>query len=309
MVFVKVHVPFEKLLQAAEEVGLYMKLRREADKAADDNETIAELKRIVRHEKAPEPHYDAHGNAVPPQQKGCSPGAWLSGLLWPSTEVNESMLAYSARFRVAHCQKFHGFKAGDESFFTLAQRAELTMHWLNHTAYEPGDGTTNSYIGLDRLLRRGVYKTAFPLHGDGYDFYGRPLFPPPQTAARRLSNTFLISHDSAHHDTATDGASRRAWSPARAGPDAPAASAAYVGVGESDLNNDSRVSMREYLKKHWASYRKWRHQQVRSLNFLAGFLRRRFQLAGVINTWYSYVQPLDMIRSYFGEKFTFYYAW
>ena len=69
-------------------------------------------------------------------------------------------------------------------FFTDAERAMIAWQILNHTSWDKKDDTC---IGIQRLLDKGVYEAAYPLHDGPYDQPNRD----GSNSDRRVSYFFI----------------------------------------------------------------------------------------------------------------------
>jgi len=139
-VFVKIHAPFETLLHVAEEVQLVLPLI-------------------------------PSGRVNKPEPPSLYERMYtLPGLRWLTVPDVEEDGSYCGEFKLSAREKFINHDKQD-LLFSAAQRTMLVFRILQQARYErsEADASNAERFGIERMVRKGIYTAAFPLHDAAID--------------------------------------------------------------------------------------------------------------------------------------------
>ncbi|EGD72461.1 hypothetical protein PTSG_11592 [Salpingoeca rosetta] len=158
LLFIKVHAPFELLLQEAEKSKIKKTLKPEAS---------SHLQELLVQKSFADRLF-----------LSLSPAQYLTRL---QPDVEEEPDSFSADFRMCIRDQFENIEDEDK-FFTSGERSSLVWEKLTRVPY----GAKDSQVGIKKLLTNGTFAAAFPLHDGPHKI--DPDDPDPYDKGREVND-------------------------------------------------------------------------------------------------------------------------
>ncbi|EGD76913.1 hypothetical protein PTSG_08258 [Salpingoeca rosetta] len=151
---VKVHCPFKRLCERAQVMQMKLPLKKDPVYERLQNDEVLALKYRLRR-----------------VFEAVLPDAWAARMFFDDASRFDTDRSSTAHFSIEHAEKFENFET-PHKFFSPAQRSVLVRYILLNTKYGHNavpDSKAETKVGIDRLMRKGTYVDAFPLHDSSFD--------------------------------------------------------------------------------------------------------------------------------------------